>query len=64
MDTIVRETAHAARRLVGSPAFTFATVTTPAIGANVAIFTLVNRVVLNPLPFPDADPPDRSRPRL
>jgi putative ABC transport system permease protein len=57
MDTILRETAHATRRLLGSPAFTMATVATLAlaIGANVAVFTLVNRVVLNPLPFPDSD---------
>ncbi len=57
MDAIRRELTHASRRLVRSPAFTLATLTTLAlaIGANVAIFTLVNRVVLNPLPYPESD---------
>jgi predicted permease len=51
-----REVRHAARRLRRSPAFTAATVSTLAlaIGANVAIFTVVERVVLNPLPYPDS----------
>ena len=57
MDTLRRELTHAARRLFQSPTFTLATLATVAlaIGANVAIFTLVNRVVLNPLPYPDSD---------
>jgi hypothetical protein len=57
MDAIRRGLTHAARRLLRSPTFTAATLTTLAlaIGANVAIFTLVNRVVLNPLPYPDSD---------
>ena len=57
MDTIHREITHATRRLLRSPAFTLATVTTLAlaIAANVAIFTLVNRVVLNPLPYPQSE---------
>jgi putative ABC transport system permease protein len=57
MDAIRLELTHAARRLLRSPTFTAATLTTLAlaIGANVAIFTLVNRVVLNPLPYPDSD---------
>src|SRR5262245_26391744 len=57
MDNIGREITHAARRLLRSPAFTLAAVTTLAlaIGANVAIFTLVNRVVLTPLPYPHSD---------
>src|SRR6185295_17380121 len=57
MDAVGREIRHAARRLVRSPAFTLATVLTLtlAIGANAAIFTVVYRVVLNPLPYPDSD---------
>jgi putative ABC transport system permease protein len=57
MDTIQREMTHATRRLLRSPAFTLATLTTLAlaIAANVAIFTLVNRVVLNPLPYPESE---------
>jgi len=57
MDAVGREIRHATRRLVRSPAFTLAAVLTLAlaIGANTAIFTVVYRVVLNPLPYPDSD---------
>ena len=57
MDAVGREIRHATRRLVRSPAFTLATVLTLrlAIGANIAIFTVVYRVVVNPLPYPDSD---------
>src|SRR6266571_1271451 len=57
MDAVGREIRHAARRLVRSPAFTLAAVLALAlaIGANAAIFTVVYRVVLNPLPYPDSD---------
>jgi len=56
LDRLGRELRHAARRLLRSPAFTLATVLTLAlaIGANVAIFTVVQRVVLNPLPYGDS----------
>src|SRR5713101_3847046 len=57
MDAAGREIRHATRRLVRSPAFTLAAVLTLAlaIGANTAIFTVVYRVVLNPLPYPASD---------
>jgi putative ABC transport system permease protein len=51
------EIRHAARRLLHAPAFTLPAILTLglAIGANGAIFTVVQRVVLNPLPYPDSD---------
>ena len=56
MDTLAQELRHAARRLVRTPIFTAAAATTLAlaIAANAAIFTLVYRVVLNPLPYADS----------
>jgi predicted permease len=48
---------YSSRRLIGSPGFMSATILTLALGiaANTAIFTIVNSVLLKPLPFPDAD---------
>ena len=57
MDTLGQELRQAARRLLRSPAFTTTTVLTLAlaIGANAAIFAVVERVVINPLPYPESD---------
>ena len=57
MDTWLRDFKHAARSLVRAPGFTLVVLTTLslAIGANAAIFSVVKVVLLEPLPFPNAD---------
>src|SRR5882672_9981348 len=57
MDGVGQELRQAARRLARSPTFTLASVLTLALalGANASIFAVVQRVVLNPLPYPDSD---------
>jgi putative ABC transport system permease protein len=57
MFDLMRDVRHAARRLTRTPMFTVATVITLAlgIGANTAIFSIVNSVLLKPLPFPEPD---------
>jgi len=53
----IRDLYHAYRSLRRAPAFTAMTVVTlgVAIGANAGIFAVVDGVMLNPLPFPNAD---------
>jgi putative ABC transport system permease protein len=57
MERWLREFRLAARSLAHAPAFTLVVVATLAlaIGANAAIFSVVDAVLLEPLPFPDAD---------
>ena len=57
LETWIRDFKHAARSLARAPGFTLIVVATLAlaIGANTAIFSVVNVVLLNPLPFPNAD---------
>jgi predicted permease len=57
MQTMLLELSQAARSLAKRPGFTTVTILTLAlgIGANVAIFAIVNAVLVQPLPYPDPD---------
>ncbi len=57
LESMVRNVRHAGRALVKSPAFTITVILTLGlgIGANSAVFSAINAILLRPLPFPNAD---------
>jgi hypothetical protein len=57
VSSFVRDARHAIRMLVHSPGFSLIALLTFAlgIGANTAVFSVFNGVLLRPLPYPEPD---------
>jgi predicted permease len=57
LDTLARDVRYGIRSLLRTPGFSLTIVLTLALGtgANTAVFSAIDAVLLRPLPFPDAD---------
>jgi putative ABC transport system permease protein len=57
MESFLKDLTHSLRAFAKSPAFTLAAIAALAlgIGANTAIFSVVNAIMLRPVAYPDAD---------
>jgi len=57
MESFLQDLKHSIRMFASSPGFTITAVLAIAlgIGANTAIFSLINRVLLEPMPYPEPD---------
>jgi len=57
MDAFLKDVKHSLRMFLQTPSFTFTAVAalTLGIGANTAIFSIVDAVLLKPVPFPEPD---------
>jgi putative ABC transport system permease protein len=55
MDSLLRDLRHGVRRVVAAPGFTALAILTLAlgIGCNIAIFTVVDAILIRPMPFPN-----------